>query len=275
MLAVAGSDGRVYLQSEEAVSTELDVAFNMDHMTVGVLWGPSHMNHLLFASSQAKHGATGIHRMFDVNQQTCVLKFDALEGGQELACDNAGKQLAIAVEGPQKNYSLRLYDIQRHDKHAIHTISLEPFAARAEKPADDTWEINSVTFSQDGLYIAVARGDNVLHVYDVRHLGKGPIQIFQHEQEVSVTETYGVVQAQWEEGLHQGRGVLTGGADGCVRLWDVGKAASDISNGTVIVQCDYDIGCFSTGDSHRGEWPLVVGENSGAVDIFAGQTLLE
>ena len=45
---------------------------------------------------------------------------------------------------------------------------------------------------------------------------------------------------------------------GCVRLWDVSKAADNPANGTVIAQTDSDIGHFSLGDPDKGERTLVV-----------------
>ncbi|KAH9946783.1 hypothetical protein B0H21DRAFT_778900 [Amylocystis lapponica] len=243
-------------------------------------WGTAQSSHMLIASTHASDDS-GVHRMFDVNHGSSIVKFDASEAGQKLAVDDTGGQLAIAVEGPSNCCSLRFYDIQHRNKHTIHKVALEPFSSRPGAPSEfeDSREINDVVFSQDSLYLAVARGDNTLHIYDTRKLGSGPVDVFEHNAEVSVGDTYGVVQAQWVEGTHQERGILSGGADGCVRLWDVRKAAGDSRNGEVVAQCSDDIGCFSLGNTSQNEWPLVVcslnspihsGECSGKVTIFGG-----
>lgn len=80
---------------------------------------------------------------------------------------------------------------------------------------------------------------------------------------------YGVVEAFWMQCASRGLGLITGGADGCVRLWDVKRSSDDPYNGTVLAQCKTDIGHFTIGDVHRQERALVVGESAaGKVTIF-------
>jgi hypothetical protein len=45
---------------------------------------------------------------------------------------------------------------------------------------------------------------------------------------------------------------------GCIRLWDIRKAAENADNGTIIAEMDFDIGHFSLGDTFQGEQTLVV-----------------
>ena len=92
---------------------------------------------------------------------------------------------------------------------------LEPFPAVFDRQSMD---INALAVSGDGLYIAAARTDNWLDVYDARMLGdgRGPLYRFAHEREQDprVKETYGVVKAQWVDGQPWGFGLVSGGIDG-------------------------------------------------------------
>ncbi len=77
--------------------------------------------------------------------------------------------------------------------------------------------INAVSFSPDGIYVAVARSDNVTHVYDSRFLGRDILYDFPHRPgtEGTVEDTkYGVVKLDWVEGPGSALSLVTGGADG-------------------------------------------------------------
>jgi len=74
---------------------------------------------------------------------------------------------------------------------------------------------------------------------------------------------------KWVKGFDaRGLGLISGGNDGCVRLWDVSLAADNPANGRVIAETDFDIAHFSIGDPSKGETPLVVGDSGGGISIF-------
>jgi len=168
-----------------------------------------------------------------------------------------------------------MYDIQRQNGHAVGSIVLNPF------PVGSIGEVNVATFSSDGIYLAIARNDNVTHIYDSRMLEKGVLHTFEHLGPCRTSpgsESYGIVQAQWVESASRRLGLVTGGDDGeyacnifiptqvqcvllwkgCVRLWDVLKSANDPGNGVPLVETDFDIGYFSLGNPFKRENALVV-----------------
>lgn len=123
-----------------------------------------------------------------------------------------------------------------------------------------SFEVASVTFSSEGRLLAVARSDNALHMYDIRALSKGPLAMFKHGELDAVGSIgYGVVHASWVEGRDRRRvGIVSGGNDGCVRLWDPSIASSDVSQGKVLARTEFEVGYFSMGDTWAGEKPLVL-----------------
>ena len=90
------------------------------------------------------------------------------------------------------------------------TVELEPFAGNPDRQVTD---INGLTVSADGVYVAASRTDNWLDVYDGRMLRRGPLYKFAHEGETSAA-TFGVVKAEWVDGVPYGTGFVSGGVDG-------------------------------------------------------------
>jgi len=77
------------------------------------------------------------------------------------------------------------------------------------------------------------------------------------------------VKAQWVRSQATRRmALITGGEDGCIRMWDPTKAAQSPENGQVLAEVNSDVGHFSLGDPYTGENQLVVGDNAGEVTIF-------
>ncbi|OJT11045.1 hypothetical protein TRAPUB_12416 [Trametes pubescens] len=101
-------------------------------------------------------------------------------------------------------------------------------------------------------------------------LARGPLHAFAHEDSNKPDRRamYGVVKTEWVCGAPYGVGLVSGGADGCVRLWDVRRASDDPHNGTVLVKCDNDVSTFALGDVYKGEAPLIVGVCSGKVTVL-------
>jgi WD40 repeat protein len=123
-----------------------------------------------------------------------------------------------------------------------------------------SFEATTATFSSEGRLLAVARSDNAVHVYDIRALTKGPCAMFKHEKLDAVgSPGYGVVHARWVEGRDKRRvGIVSGGSDGCVRVWDPMLALSDKSQGKVLARTEFDVAYFAMGDMWTGEKPLVL-----------------
>lgn len=145
---------------------------------------------------------------------------------------------------------LRIYDIKaKNGRVPICNTVLPGFLG----------DINRVTFEPSGVYLALARGDNTTHVYDSRYLSK-VLSVFAHEKgDIPIQDTFGIVEALWTSSFDTRQiGLLTGGIDGCVRLWDHRRAQDDPSNGIVVAQMQHDIAHFQAGNPADGEAALVV-----------------
>jgi len=129
--------------------------------------------------------------------------------------------LALCTQAEPNRHVLRLYDVQRRSSNAITSLDIVSFQTRWD---DFEGEVNVAVFSPDGLYLALSRNDNRTHVYDRRMLSKRretattPLFEFAHTGEskmASVSEAYGVVNAEWVQSEWTRRTCLvTGGEDG-------------------------------------------------------------
>ncbi|KIY52977.1 hypothetical protein FISHEDRAFT_34491, partial [Fistulina hepatica ATCC 64428] len=160
--------------------------------------------------------------------------------------------LALLTAGETGN-SLRLFDVARKVPEATHRLTLKP------QPTGTHFEVSVASFSPDDHYLALACSDNTILVYDARFMD-GLLAEYSHDGAPRVTDSdYGVVGAQWcLSPFDSSRmGLVTGGNDGCVRIWEPSKANGG-NQGTVLVSMDSDIAAFSLGDRNRGEHDLVV-----------------
>ncbi|KAI0757113.1 WD40-repeat-containing domain protein [Daedaleopsis nitida] len=273
VLAVQCDNGTVCILRGGRLCYNLQVAPpHKNHVTADIHWGTGLADGYLFASSAGTSNPAGYHKAFDVEQQRVVMEFDAKEEACSTSTlDCLGATLYIATEGSDCQYILRAFDVRRRGsdaRTAVHQIALEPFKG---DPSHDDTDINCLSVSSDGLYIAVARTDNCVDVYDARKLSRGPLYKLAHDEREdgrNGIHSYGVVKVQWVDGLPHGTGFVSGGIDGCVRLWDVKRASEDPYNGRVLARCVDDVATFSLGNLDYDEAPIVVGERSGKVSIF-------
>ncbi|RDX40894.1 hypothetical protein OH76DRAFT_281978 [Lentinus brumalis] len=262
----------VYLvrDGHEGTDSVLQVAHPaLKHVTADMHWGSGRTENFLFASSACLADGSGIHRAFDILNNRAVMSFNASkEACSSLTVDPFGDSLYIATEGPDSRYTLRRYDVRypsRRCRTEEECIDLEPFSS---KPVHSWTDIHCLSVSSDGIYIAAGRTDNWVDIYDARMLHRGALYKCAHEPGGVDTGSYGVVKVQWVDSVPYGTGFLSGGNDGCVRLWDMKRAGDDPRNGEVIVRCDYDIATFTLGNMYWGEAAIVVGERSGKVTMF-------
>lgn len=80
-------------------------------------------------------------------------------------------------------------------------------------------EVRAVSFSPDGLLLAISRSDDELHIYDSRFMGRSrePMRRFLHwgNDYCLGGDRWGIVDAVWVDGwCGKGLGVITGGSDG-------------------------------------------------------------
>ncbi|KAF7983382.1 hypothetical protein HWV62_22385 [Athelia sp. TMB] len=252
VFAVACGDGNVYTYSSDGnpASKHLyTVASEGSDQAIGsIVWGLERSSSYLFASSESDTDV-GIHCAIDMEAGKIAYKFSATENGE---------RLALATKD-SNDVHLRIYDIKSNDGRVpICSTVLPNFFG----------DINRATFEPGGVYLALARSDNTTHIYDSRFF-KNTISIFAHERGDTTQDTFGIVQAQWTSSFDTRQlGLLTGGIDGCVRLWDHRRSQDDPSNGIIVAQMQQDIAHFQIGDPSHGEAALVVGDAGGHVSIY-------
>ncbi|KAI0322687.1 hypothetical protein OF83DRAFT_1048744 [Amylostereum chailletii] len=197
-----------------------------------------------------------------------------------------GENLALVTRSHVGRHILRLYDVRRKRRTASDMTSLEAFHFDYDEHWDS--EVTCASYSPDGRLLALARNDDRLHVYDTRYLNKRPLLRFFHwgehrddavcgrDNDTQKLKRYGVTQMSWVQGWRgRGLGLVSGGGDGCVRLWDALGSDDDPLNGEVLAQTDWSIGSFSLGDSYNGEKPLVVGDNGARAYIYDRTSRIE
>ncbi|KAI9445360.1 WD40-repeat-containing domain protein [Lactarius indigo] len=284
LLAVTCTNGSVYVHSTQSGLpfgdpidlrvTPLDV-----QQSVGsVVWGHGASADLLFASSEAQRANdySGFHVAFDPGQRRRAYDFSAKESGDAMALDPDGERLAICTAGPICGaHSLRIYDVRRRNgQEPIQHIQLDTFDSGSpeHEPHATEDQVTTASFSSDGVLLAIARSDDELHIYDSRFVGRSaePMARYLHwDDDCCIGDKWGIVDAVWVDGwCGRGFGIITGGADGCVRFWDPRRSAEDVQNGEVLARPNVDIGHFSVGDPRSGEKPLVVGDNGGRVYVY-------
>ena len=126
-----------------------------------------------------------------------------------------GTRLAHVTCKNNRLFTLSLYDPQANHKR-VQEITLPGFnpglAGAGFKPS-----VTQVLFSPDSVYLAVARSDNVTHVYDSRFLNQSFLYDLPHGPAVEATEEdgqYGIAKIEWLEDRTQGLNLVTCGADG-------------------------------------------------------------
>lgn len=287
LLAVSCTDGTVSLFRTEDIfedSSDYPVSLKQfrvapsgtDQATGATTWGAGPTEDLLFTSSEPPAPndiVTSYHRVWDTKKQRLAFELDANEAGDAIAISPDGSILVLTTVGAGNSHPIRLYDIRRRNPKAYEKEELESFCRRpsssdmGEEPEE---VVHVITFSSDGHLLAIARSDNRLHVYDIRALSKGPLCDFRHfDSDEGGGNLCGVAHAAWIEGRDRRRiGIVSGGDDGCVRLWEPALSPSDDLQGTILGRNDFDVAHFSIGDGWKGEMPLVIGDSGGGVNTF-------
>ncbi|KAG9313001.1 WD40-repeat-containing domain protein [Chiua virens] len=284
-LAITCYDGTVWLYTQKLFEDIVDPPFKPkpfyvtakenNHAAGSTLWGKGPSATLLFSSSEPwnKDEYRGFHRAFDTCRGTRALQFDAPGAGDAAALSPDGTILALFTRGRDRTHPVHFYDVRRQVKDAYETEELEKFRSRpsvvsGQESDDPIEEVNQASFSSDGHLLAVARSDNIIHVYDMRALSRGPLCRFEHHDSDAVGGGgYGVVAANWMSS--RGKiGIVSGGNDGCVRLWEPALGSTDSIQGAVLGRTDFDVGYFSVGNWQDGEFPLIIGDSGGGVHTY-------
>ncbi|KAI5895291.1 uncharacterized protein SCHCODRAFT_02572699 [Schizophyllum commune H4-8] len=184
-----------------------------------------------------------------------------------------GDRLAIAARCPT-GHILQILDIRNPQKgrRSVERIALPPFdfgAVNWRKGLEN--DVNDMSYAPGASHLlALARSDNVALIYDLRNT-RWPLHTLRHVGDRAPHVKgyfHGVTQLQWVS--HKRLGLVTAGADGCVRLWDPSISSEDDPqrNGTIIAEVDADITAFSLGKRGTKEHTLMVGDSRGRVHIY-------
>ncbi|KAG2747812.1 WD40 repeat-like protein [Suillus brevipes Sb2] len=250
--------------------TKLHVAPpDVDHAAGTVLWGRGPSERFMYTSSEAHDSDgegkdEGFHRAHDISRGGVLYSFSARESGDAGAVSPDGSAYVLITCGENNRHPIRLYDVARKCGNSVAKTTLDPSTSVA------TFEVTTAAFSSDGRLLAVARSDNAVHMYDIRALTKGPLARFKHEQlDATGSPGYGAVHACWVQGRDRRRvGIISGGNDGCVRVWDPLIASSEKSQGKVLARTEFDVAYFAMGDMWTGEKPLVLGHCGGGLYVY-------
>lgn len=127
-----------------------------------------------------------------------------------------GTRLAHVTCGNNRIFKLSIYDTQTGDYARAQEITLPPFVSNPNN-AGVRPSVQQVLFSPDSVYLAVARSDNITHVYDSRFLNQSFLYEFPHGPAVEASEDdkyYGIPKIEWLEDRTHGLSLVSCGADG-------------------------------------------------------------
>ncbi|KDR83753.1 hypothetical protein GALMADRAFT_133165 [Galerina marginata CBS 339.88] len=179
-------------------------------------WGIQSTHNHLFVSCKPEPSVS-TYPPVKKNWETPLYNLDATEAADALGLNPAGAILALSTRTEENRHILRLYDVGHQEHQATTKINIETLPSRTEG------EVNCAVFSPDGLYNALARNDDHVHVYD--------------------DFVFGVVKAQW---LHSEQAIrlapVTTGEDGCVRLWNPLMSNDNKMSGISVTEVNSDIG---------------------------------
>lgn len=108
------------------------------------------------------------------------------------------------------DHLLQLYNVKQSLQPIAH-IKLRPHFIKGKDV-----RINETAFGPDGIYLAIGRTDNQVHIYDSRYLTEEPLLILSHKESISSTEDFesGITKVQWVQSPDNHLGLVTGGSDG-------------------------------------------------------------
>jgi hypothetical protein len=118
----------------------------------------------------------------------------------------------IFTKGRTNRHFMQMYDVRRKNPNTMWSWELEPFESESDVNC-----VNCARFSPDMMHLAVARSDNITHIYDSRMINRGILHTFKHtgrHRNMPGSEPFGSVEARWVETSATRLGLVTGGSDG-------------------------------------------------------------
>nr|GAT60949.1 predicted protein [Mycena chlorophos] len=262
------------------IVSRLPPAIAPSYIAGTLCWGAGPTADMLFvmtepiARANAQQGYGGQHSAFDPATGQLHFSFEvgrrSGEEGDAMCLGVGGSCAALVTKRGSHQSTVRLFDVRNKQPQATNQLPLP----RSFLPVQDhrhADQVNSMAFSPDELYLALGRNDNSTLVYDIRFFDK-VLATYRHEpQRADATllnkDFYGIVDVQWVQPRCGASGLVTGGEDGCIRLWDPRYAATE-STSWILAQVESDVAAFSVGDPYDGEQGLIVGASTGALSVF-------
>ncbi|TRM65519.1 hypothetical protein BD626DRAFT_567422 [Schizophyllum amplum] len=279
-LAVGADELEIIVDIDDGNRRQFPVAEGrMRHLVSAVVWGSGPSAGHVFASTEPETFAdqvdpppAGVHKGFDIEVKTSyelLLPGSADSGsGEALAVNDSGERLALVTECASEHL-LQIYNLRASGARGTPDlrIVLPPFDFGV-RTTNNCAEVNHAYFAPGTSHLlALARGDNVAHVYDLRQTRR-PMHAYAHRGDCVAPGNifHGVTRAEWVSGARLG--LVTAGADGCVRLWDPSISSDGDDNCTILAELHYDINTFSLGQPGTRERSLMVGDSRGAVYVY-------
>lgn len=238
-------DRCVRIHKNNSVFSEINVTPSSDTQPIqSVVWGQQSTSNVIFASSGLEHwnSHNGFHKAFDIEKNKLVHTLDSEGCGECLDVSPrgtsphnwlqprlkvVGNEVALVTSCEDQQFRLSMYDLR--SKSYI-TASRHVTLSRLPRWFEDTDEthrdpkinklpssINQILYSPDGVYIAVARSDNMTQIYDSRFLDR-VLYRFRHKPGIEGTVDdmkFGVYRIEWVTHPISGRpSLVSGGADG-------------------------------------------------------------
>lgn len=145
--------------------------------------------------------------------------------------------------GNPRRHILRLYDVKRTGWQGTSQIGIP------SSKTESNGEVIDAAWSPDGIHLACAREDNSVDVFDTRWLGqKQCMLVLKHDTDGNSAESYGVQGIAW----FGSEKLVSGGADHCVRVWDVRRDEPC----RVLATLGGGVGCL-IGSEDPGMFPII------------------
>ncbi|GJJ72407.1 hypothetical protein EMPS_04764 [Entomortierella parvispora] len=203
------------------------------------------------ANTESKKGELEFRR---TNQSSIAKSVSCLSfspDGEYIVCGTSGRSAGMADE--MGDGLIRLFDVRR-------------YAKQVQVAESGQGDVNIVDFSPCGQYVISCASSNEIAVFDRRFIATTPLHQFVHQERTDGEAHEGVTSALW---LPQGSGtsgsvLLTTGADGAVRTWDLRQATDNALRSTLNV----NLGPLARAVASPMYEHLIVGSDMGAVSIF-------
>jgi WD40 repeat protein len=272
VLAIACDDGKLRLHRN--FDSDFKVWPIGRERAPAIVWGKGPTSDFLFGAAQ-RDSKNSAHKCLDPHSSRARVVYDLFEDNDNIALHPHGATLAAMTLADSLN-KMHLLDVAREIRQPILSINLEPFLTTHRFANGDSAqdEIKSAEYSPDGIYLALGRTDDTVHVYDSRMMHRGPVHQFSQSfsrksaGQQNGGEVLGVAKLQWIEGEKSRYGLVSSGTDARVRLWDVLRSSDDSLNGHILAEANFDVNTFNIGTRPGQDYTMILGDCGGTLCAY-------